>query len=305
MALIPHGRCELCWPREDNVLNSVQCANLQRQQGCHSCGRVGCWSTKRACLFYNRDRENHPDAGVGDDVAHIHQMHIEILKDGEALQTGRILAPMWWIGHRIVIRIEGLDYFVGAASGDGCNCLVDSLRQCFNMICNVSYVRQVLEDRHRGKNSQIEQLAYLQLDFHWRDILELLAQHNLCERSFDVNDCRIVCVDMNLPGHGDVVGSDGAHHILYICRQNMNHFVPLFRLRGSAEPMACEDFKGAPSNAAPDALPGVATSAFSSQAQSSSACVSSSAAESNFTNATENSEWIENDSSSRCVLPIT
>jgi len=232
-------------------------------------------------------------------------MQIEILKDGEALETDRILKPMWWIGHRIVIRIEGLDYFVGAASGDGCNCLIDSLRQCLNLICNVSYIRQVLEDRHRGQDSQIEQSDYLQLDLHWRDILELLAQHNLCERNFDVNDCRIVCVDMILCGHGDVVGSDEAHHILYICRQNMNHFVPLFRLRGSAEPMACGDFKDTPNNSAPNALPGVTNSAFSSQAQSSSACISSNTDESTLTNATENSGYFENDSSSRCVLPIT
>ena len=67
------------------------------------------------------------------------QTRIEILKDDEALETGRILAPMWWINHRIVIRIEGVDYFMGAASGEDCNCLIDTLRQCFDLVCNVSW----------------------------------------------------------------------------------------------------------------------------------------------------------------------
>ena len=76
-------------------------------------------------------------------------------------------------------------------------------------------------------------MDYLQLNSHSRDILELLEQHNLNERSFNVNDYRVVCVDMNLPGHGDVVGSSDARQTLCICRQNMNHFVPLLRFSSS------------------------------------------------------------------------
>ena len=293
-----HVRCEQCWPHEDNAPNSLACENLQRRLGCHACDIVGCWRTNRACTFYNRGRENHRDGGLGDNVAHMSQTRIEILKDDETLETGRILAPMWWINHRIVIRIEGVDYFMGAASGDGCNCLIDTLRQCLDLVCNVSYVREVLEHRHRGKNSQIGHMAYLQLDWHWRDVLQLLAQHNLCDRSFDVNDCRVVCVDMNMPGHGDVFGRVAARRILYICRQNLNHFVPLFRLRGSGGPMACRHSKSQPSHSPSSALPGLASSAFSSHAQSSSARVVPSAAQATPTSIDEST------GSSRCAILI-
>ena len=124
------ARCELCWPREDNGRNSMECENLQRREGCHACGRVGCCTTRLVCPFYNRGRENHRATGLGNNVPHMAQTRIEILKDDAAVDTGRILVPMWWISHRIVIRIEGVDYFMGAASGHGCNCLIDTLRQC-------------------------------------------------------------------------------------------------------------------------------------------------------------------------------
>ena len=264
------ARCELCFPFADNAPDSVECVLLQRQRGCHACDKAACWRTNLACSYYNRHRERHSDGGLGDNVPHMSQTRIEILKDGTVLQTGRILAPEWWINHSIVIRIEGVDYFMGVASGNGCNCLIDTLRQCLNLICNVAYVRQVLEERHRGRNSQIQYMEYLQLDWHWRDVLELLAQHNLVDRSFDVNDFRVVCVDMNMPGHGDVFGRAEARHTLYIGRQNLNHFVPLFRWHGSTGPMPCRGSKPEPSPFA---------SSSSSQAQSSSSPVVPSAAQ--------------------------
>ena len=76
------NRCTQCWPFKDNVLNSMACENLQRLKGCHACGTVGCWTTNSVCAFYNRHREHHQDADVGDNVPHMSQTCIEILKDG-------------------------------------------------------------------------------------------------------------------------------------------------------------------------------------------------------------------------------
>ena len=137
--------CDLCRPFEENVPDSIGCENLQRQVGCHACQALGCWRTKPSCPFYGRDREGHRDASFGDNVPHMHQTRIEILKDGVALQPGRRLSQSWWIGHNIVLRIEGLHYCMGAASGDGFNCLIDTLRQSLGLVCNVSYVRRILE----------------------------------------------------------------------------------------------------------------------------------------------------------------
>lgn len=109
-----------------------------------------------------------PDAGLGDNVPHMRQTRIEILKDGVSLETGMQLGALWWNGHSIVVRIEGREYSMGAASGDGCNCLIDTFRQCMHLICNVSLIRGLLERQHAGTNTHILPGDYLQLDCHWR-----------------------------------------------------------------------------------------------------------------------------------------
>ena len=40
-----------------------------------------------------------------------------------------------------LLRIAPHDYFVGKASGEGCNCLIQSLRQCLNIVTNGAMVR--------------------------------------------------------------------------------------------------------------------------------------------------------------------
>ena len=48
---------------------------------------------------------------------------------------------------------------------------------------------------------------------------------------FETSDYKVVCVDANMRGNGDVQGDGGT--TLYIARENMNHFVPLRRLLDS------------------------------------------------------------------------
>ena len=144
-------------------------------------------------------------------------------------------------------------------------------------------------------------MDYLQLNSHSRDILELLEQHNLNERSFNVNDYRVVCVDMNLPGHGDVVGSSDARQTLCICRQNMNHFVPLLRLRSADGFMACKVPKRKLVYSSPSVPPGLACSASSSHASLSAAHVASNVAAASSTNSAENNESPGGLFSSRCA----
>ena len=71
------------------------------------------------------------------------------------------------------IVIDGQSYQLGSASGDGYNCLIDTLRQKLpGVICSVSGVRAALEERHRNLPTRIAPRAYLPLDI-WADIVDL------------------------------------------------------------------------------------------------------------------------------------
>ena len=63
------------------------------------------------------------------------------------------------------IVIDSQSYQLGSASGDGYNCLIDTLRQKLpGVICSVSGVRAALEERHRNLPTHIVPRAYLPLD---------------------------------------------------------------------------------------------------------------------------------------------
>ena len=129
-----------------------------------------------------------------------------------------------------MLRIDNRNFTMGTACGEGFNCLIDTLRQSLGVVCNVLHIRSELERRHAGKASHILPGSFLELGAHWRDIVELLG----LEIS-EADRIRIVCVDVNLPGHGDVYpqGNNDNKFTLYIARQNLNHFVPLIPDTGS------------------------------------------------------------------------
>ena len=149
------SRCEMCVPRGEVFVDSTECEMYQRRVGCHACDRIGCFRRNLSCQFFNRHRDTHADGGLGDRIPHMSQTDIQNLRDGALLEARRPLAPLWWRGHSVIVRIEGMDCIMGAASGDGCNCLIDTLRQCLRLVCNLEYVRQLLEQRHQGTRSQI------------------------------------------------------------------------------------------------------------------------------------------------------
>ena len=221
--------CNLC----DFEADSSNCQEYQAERGCHACDRRGCWRSKNTCPFkiFGGTREQHADAAMGDTVPHIRQVDVRVYADGSEVASGVPRRANWWRQHRhIDVAVDGRVYQMGGASGDGCNCLIDTLKQKLGIICDVPRVRAELQKRHTRGPSRIRPHDYLELQYHWRDIIELLGRCNLIggQKPLDSRQFKIVCVDMLYIGSGDVEG-DG-QRTLCIAWQNRNHFVPLLAI---------------------------------------------------------------------------
>ena len=217
-------KCEQCGFDKD----SSQCHAFQREHGCHACDKKGCWTSSSTCVFRNRNREDHVDASLGDNVDHMRRTSIECFVDGIKVAHNARRRPNWWYGHDVEFHIDGKAFRMGIASGDGCNCLIDTIRQALDIECDVSEVRAHLELLHRT----IIPGDFLELQHHWRSIINLLCHwRNIIGGAISshVNEAHamysVICVDVLYLENGDVEG-DGSER-LYIARQNANHFVPL------------------------------------------------------------------------------
>ena len=216
---------------------------------CANCGKAGHASNSdRQCPYFGRARgdipwaQHHPDAALGDNVPHVSETRIRIVADGVE-QTAARRAPYWYRGKVLEIEVGRRWYHLGSASGDGCNCLIDTLRQVLHgimgIMCSVVAVRAALESRHRGLPTEIIPNDYLSLDL-WADIIDLLGLYNENGkvRTSWAHRFRVVCVDLTWIGNGDVFprgATADTHTTLAIARVNQNHFVPLLRLHGCDE----------------------------------------------------------------------
>ena len=209
---------------------------------CANCGRAGHASNSDPlCAFFGRARgelpwaPQHPDTAWGNNVPHISETRIRVFADNVEQMAAR-KEHNWYRGKVIDIDIEGVSYHMGTATGDGCNCLIDTLRQTLPVIgCNVSIVRSMLEERHCNLPTAILPGDYLSLDL-WYDIIDLLFACTAVDHTKQRNqhhNYRVVCVDMTWIGSGDVFprnSSADGRRSLAIARVNENHFVPLHRL---------------------------------------------------------------------------
>ena len=168
------------------------------------------------------------------------QTGIRILAGGVPQTEGERRPSFWYADRAVEIRIDDEVFGLGRASGDGCNCLIDTLRQKLPaVICNIPYVRSRLEERHQHRATRITPGDYLDLAHYWEDIVNLLGEYNQVQPvtwAWAVK-FRIVCVDMTHIGHGDVLPRgvpQGQRTTLHIARVNLNHFIPLHRLHAPA-----------------------------------------------------------------------
>lgn len=120
--------------------------------------------------------------------------------------------------------VDGRRYRRGFASGRANNCLIDTLRQKLGLVANVDWVRSQLQFRFSEPGAaQVTAANFLTLDLHWEAVVDLLLEN--AERAVRHDAVRIVCVDTEFLGNGDVLGNGALS--LFIARENGNHFVPL------------------------------------------------------------------------------
>ena len=97
-------------------------------------------------------------------MPHMNQLDIRVFADG-VQQAAAMVVPHWYEGRALEIYVNDVAFELGRANGDGCNCLIDTLRQKVpGIICNVAAVRAALEERHRGTASHIIPGDYLDID---------------------------------------------------------------------------------------------------------------------------------------------
>ena len=202
----------------------ARCRQAQEESRCHACDRRRCSTMNPQCCYYRRAREAHDDAGLGDNVPHYRQINAVCVADGVRVTGWQ--QNEWWRKHRQVdIVVDHGVYRLGRASSDQCNCLIDTLRQKLEVICNVAYVRSRLNE----KLPTIIPGDFLELGEHAAAIVALLDEADLGGKKkwSTARNCRIVCLDLTNIGNGDVVGEGGVN--FYIARLDRVHFVPLIR----------------------------------------------------------------------------
>ena len=140
-----------------------------------------------------------------------------------------------------IFRVLGQEYYVGTASGQQNNCLINSLRQCLALQVDVGAVRRELvrEFGARRGRSRVDEKSYLELFHHGEPVLRLIHQH--CSDGVVPYEPRDFCIvginfekcSVDEGRHGEVVGNrDARNHLVLACRSNV-HFDPMLPVQTS------------------------------------------------------------------------
>jgi len=125
-----------------------------------------------------------------------------------------------------LVVINGTAFQRGRASGAGCNCLIDTLRQHLGIPADLPDVRRRLRMLFQVEPTIVTASNFLDFRAHAPAIIRIIA--NAVRRGADPMDTsifRLVCVDLDRLEHGDCVGTGDV--TLYIAREDGNHFIPL------------------------------------------------------------------------------
>ena len=207
------------------VKGSAQCVQMQRETGCHACDRRGCWQECPQCTFFGRARVGHRDAAATGSAA--------------PDMFSRVPVAIRRNARRTLVRVGEQEFVKGAASGENCNCLIQTFILALqdhvsSFLADPRWIRSELQRRFPSGPDRVTDKNYLDLRAHWRDIVSLISQ-SACRLGFhDYRQIRpeafrVTCVYEARQVVGDVVG-DGPTE-LFILNEHMRHFVPLLRRR--------------------------------------------------------------------------
>jgi hypothetical protein len=135
-----------------------------------------------------------------------------------------------------IVDIDGLSYYIGhgnpgrAAEGESNNCLIDSLRQCVGLLVDRRKVRADLQKEFCNAEGRalVTQTSYLDIEYHWRAILQSLFRYNTsglpphCE----IHEWCVIALDYSNPGNGNVNGNLAAPNRLVVMNTMDRHFDP-------------------------------------------------------------------------------
>jgi len=133
------------------------------------------------------------------------------------------------------LRLDGKFYSVGYGNpgsekdGESNNCLIDSLRQCLNLLVDRKRVRADLIALFGNANgrAKVTLNSFLDLDSHWQTIVVSLFRHTLCNPIANVqldNFC-VIGLFTDDPDHGVVLG-DPSKRRLVVLNTSDTHFDP-------------------------------------------------------------------------------
>jgi hypothetical protein len=133
------------------------------------------------------------------------------------------------------LRLDGKFYSVGHGNpgserdGEYNNCLIDSLRQCLNLLVDRKRVRADLIALFGNANgrAKVTLNSFLDLDSHWQTIVVSLFRHTLCNPNANVqldNFC-VIGLFTDDPDHGVVLG-DRSKRRLVVLNTSDTHFDP-------------------------------------------------------------------------------
>jgi len=125
-----------------------------------------------------------------------------------------------------MVVVNGTYFHRGRASGAGCNCLIDTLRQHLRVTTDIPWVRRQLQLLFQIEPNNVTHNNFLDFRVHGMAIIRLLC--NAKRRGaepVDMSMFRIVCVDLQYLGQGDIIGNGDV--TFHIARVHGNHFIPL------------------------------------------------------------------------------
>ena len=205
---------------------SGQCLETQRDNGCHRCDEIGCCDAN--CKHFKNERPNVAEAGDGSGRAAadiFERTPVQIHRDAG--------------NQNVVVEFDNRSFIKGFASGDGCNCLIETLLACLNdndlrCIADVPWIRQELRRRFRQGENRVTEGNYLDLRNHWTTIIDLIgisARRNECDPTNQIH-ARNFNVTAVLEEQRIVVERDGVGPVnLFVLNEDIRHFVPLLRNR--------------------------------------------------------------------------